>query len=634
MREVMGCIEQQKDFQPAQLNGFKTKKSSGQRRASSATRSSNHAPSSKASDPGNTDSGHRQPKASSTKKRISSYGSLLQSANGSSTASTGQAAIDEEIARYLKSPRLTTLLKLQRQPDPMIVSLADIGSPTGHPVIIFLGLGCVRYLVALYDELAEALGLRLVCIDRWGLGKTSQVPDHSRGFLEWSNVLEEVVDQLKIYRFSILAHSAGAPYALAASLKLGDRVQGSVHLLAPWVSMTADGGVNAGNYKWLKYVPNSMIKTAQAAEWKMTGWRLGKPPSLNQAPVGYNAGSSLSSKDRMGLDLSDCSSDYFPLEADEAIEEGEENEEDGFVDRERVEEEGQSKRRDEEEVDEEEDGCNRLPKNVRSRLLRQSIESRLSDWSNLSSNTSLNYQEVSTNPSVIIRGKSVHSGLSKPGSLLGKVFTGKESEQQVGRKNNHSDEYLDASNRSLRSSRSTSKLSSSNHGHESLKRFPVDLRCGDGDRSSTRSINNSPGRITSSRRRATSTLSSSRNQAVDQISLGVQTISETPRALIGISLMKASYAESLKGGTSDLMAILEKNSKPWGFSYRDVYKDLKVWHGSKDEKLSCKGSEWISEVVSKGSVKLKIVEGADHGLMTNVKVMYEVLESISEEWNP
>lgn len=33
--------------------------------------------------------------------------------------------------------------------------------------MVFLGLGCVRYLTALYDEMAIALNLRLICIDRY-----------------------------------------------------------------------------------------------------------------------------------------------------------------------------------------------------------------------------------------------------------------------------------------------------------------------------------------------------------------------------------------------------------------------------------------------------------------------------------
>lgn len=77
----------------------------------------------------------------------------------------------QAVAQYLRSARLTTLLKLTRSPhasqdNPLTVSLSDLGSPSGFPVVVFLGLGCVRHIMGLYDEMAECLGLRLITIDR------------------------------------------------------------------------------------------------------------------------------------------------------------------------------------------------------------------------------------------------------------------------------------------------------------------------------------------------------------------------------------------------------------------------------------------------------------------------------------
>jgi len=77
----------------------------------------------------------------------------------------------QAVAQYLRSARLTTLLKLTRSPhasqdNPLTVSLSDLGCPTGFPVIVFLGLGCVRHIMGLYDEMADCMGLRLITIDR------------------------------------------------------------------------------------------------------------------------------------------------------------------------------------------------------------------------------------------------------------------------------------------------------------------------------------------------------------------------------------------------------------------------------------------------------------------------------------
>lgn len=76
------------------------------------------------------------------------------------------------IAQYLRSSRLTTMLKLTRSPHasrdhPLTVSLSDLGSPTGVPLVVFLGLGCVRHIMGLYDEMAECMGVRLITIDRY-----------------------------------------------------------------------------------------------------------------------------------------------------------------------------------------------------------------------------------------------------------------------------------------------------------------------------------------------------------------------------------------------------------------------------------------------------------------------------------
>jgi hypothetical protein len=83
-----------------------------------------------------------------------------------------QPPASHAIAQYLRSKRLTTLLKLTRSPHgslehPLTVSLADLGCSTGYPLVVFLGLGCVRHVIGVYDEMAECLGLRLIAIDRY-----------------------------------------------------------------------------------------------------------------------------------------------------------------------------------------------------------------------------------------------------------------------------------------------------------------------------------------------------------------------------------------------------------------------------------------------------------------------------------
>ena len=78
----------------------------------------------------------------------------------------------QAIAQYLRSSRLTTVMRLTRGPHasrehPLNVSFSDLGSATGSPLVVFLGLGCVRHIMGLYDEMAECLGIRLITIDRY-----------------------------------------------------------------------------------------------------------------------------------------------------------------------------------------------------------------------------------------------------------------------------------------------------------------------------------------------------------------------------------------------------------------------------------------------------------------------------------
>ena len=95
--------------------------------------------------------------------------------------------------------------------------------------------------------------------------------------------------------------------------------------------------------------------------------------------------------------------------------------------------------------------------------------------------------------------------------------------------------------------------------------------------------------------------------------------------------MRASHAEALKGGTQDLLAILERpGSRPWGFSYTDVRKHVKVWYGDKDERIGIASVRWMEAKMK--DCEVKIIKGEGHGLLTNAEVVVEVLESIAAEW--
>jgi surfactin synthase thioesterase subunit len=56
-----------------------------------------------------------------------------------------------------------------------------------------------------------------------------------------------------------------------------------------------------------------------------------------------------------------------------------------------------------------------------------------------------------------------------------------------------------------------------------------------------------------------------------------------------------------------------------------------VWYGDKDEKIGISSVRWMERVMKDCTVK--IVEGGDHSLLTNAKVVVEVLESVAKDWD-
>ncbi|GAA5973743.1 hypothetical protein JCM11641_005113 [Rhodosporidiobolus odoratus] len=571
-------------------------------------------------------------------------------------------AAETQLAHLLKSPRLTRLVTLKSG---LTVSLADVGAADGHPVLVFLGLGSVRYLIALYDEIAATFNLRLICFDRWGLGRTSDVPDSQRGFVEWSEIVEELVSPslLDLTSFSVLAHSAGAPYAAASAVRphLLDKIHGSLHLLAPWVSTSADS--LAGMYKYLKYVPSGVLKTAQAAEWKMQAWRLGKPPQIVHAAVGYDAkvgrmvgegeaaGESEEMGDRAGAGAR--SGSWSPsLEMGSPVTKAGRT----FSSASSVAGAGAAKvaelygadagvlvagpanaagtrkasvggwkllgggRRTERSttVPGCEDGGS--PLRPTSMLLKRSSSYTSSPGTTPPPSTST--CETAAASSRALSPNDLPTPVSKRSSVFSTASTGSPSPAPRTRTISHS---------------SISSVLNRN------ARPPTPVNTGV-------AFSGPSPLLSPSSPLASSTASLPRCISPSPAPASASSIA--PAALID-GLLRASHAESLRGGTSDLLVLLERtssssnstsgtNSKKsqgpgLGFEYRDLQSSLKVWYGDRDDRISLGSIRWLEKEVKergkKGVCEVKVVEGADHGLMANGRVMFEVLESIASEWN-
>lgn len=562
-----------------------------------------------------------------------------QSVNIPSPTSTGHEIQEQlELSLLLRSPRLTRLVKLSRPHNAhLTVSIADVGSPSGHPVVVFLGLGSVRYMLALYDELAEVFGLRLICVDRWGVGKTTNEPDITkRGFREWSRVVEEVVEDhlgLPRGRFSILAHSAGCPFAVETAL--ATRVTGAIHLLAPWVVSVAGasadelgGGVSAdslaGMYKYLKYVPSGVLKTAQAAEWKIQGWRLGKaPPSV------------VVERDDDMFNVAETAEDHeddYDSRKDASV--------DGSVLSKAAKRESLASL-----------GI------VGSGDVVDKLERMYPDGGirlagpHATSSTRSAHAAASTprrKGSLSVNGKSLLGSILGGSAKSNRSYSGDASPSSVrstGRRSSyfaasaiHDSPASSARERSsgLTAPATPTSASSKRTSYLSDRSFPP----------------RSPTDSHSSLDHPSSPSASSIPPRGSHLTATPTRASISPAVLIS-GLLRASHAESLPGSTLDLLVLLDRssNSAAKTIDYRAVERPVRVWFGDKDDRISENSVRSLEREMKQ--CRVEVVPGADHNLMTSERdplplmkvrvisdclpsrtdhqVMFRVLESISKE---
>ncbi len=96
------------------------------------------------------------------------------------------------------------------------------GDPAGEPVLFFHGTGDSRLARHPDDGLTASLGVRLVTVDRPGVGGSTRLAD--RTLLDWPPDVAALADALGIERFAVGGWSGGGPHALATAHALGERV--------------------------------------------------------------------------------------------------------------------------------------------------------------------------------------------------------------------------------------------------------------------------------------------------------------------------------------------------------------------------------------------------------------------------
>jgi pimeloyl-ACP methyl ester carboxylesterase len=110
---------------------------------------------------------------------------------------------------------------------------AEWGDGGGGPLLYFHGWPGARVEGRLADEAAKATGVRLIALDRPGMGLSDFQP--RRALVDWPDDVGQLADALGLERFAVLGISGGGPYAAACAWKLSDRLTraGIVSGLAP-----------------------------------------------------------------------------------------------------------------------------------------------------------------------------------------------------------------------------------------------------------------------------------------------------------------------------------------------------------------------------------------------------------------
>ena len=106
------------------------------------------------------------------------------------------------------------------------LSWYEHGDRSGRPCVFLPGAGTSGHAGAALAEAATACGIRLISVDRPGLGHSSPAP--RRPLAGWASDIEQLADHLALERFGLLGHSAGGAYALAVTHRLPDRVSCTV----------------------------------------------------------------------------------------------------------------------------------------------------------------------------------------------------------------------------------------------------------------------------------------------------------------------------------------------------------------------------------------------------------------------
>jgi pimeloyl-ACP methyl ester carboxylesterase len=115
--------------------------------------------------------------------------------------------------------------------DGRTLGFAEFGDPQGKPIFEFHGNPSSRLGSELFDESAKKMGIRVIGIDRPGMGLSDFKPN--RKLLDWPDDVIELAEILEIERFPIVGGSGGVPSTLACAHKIPEMLSAVGVLYGP-----------------------------------------------------------------------------------------------------------------------------------------------------------------------------------------------------------------------------------------------------------------------------------------------------------------------------------------------------------------------------------------------------------------
>ena len=108
--------------------------------------------------------------------------------------------------------------------DGRTLGFAEYGQRAGKALFYFHGFPGARMEARFLAEQATQLNVRLMGVDRPGIGLSTFKTN--RRYLDWPDDVVELADNLHIDRFSVAGLSGGSPYVLACAFKIPKRLTG------------------------------------------------------------------------------------------------------------------------------------------------------------------------------------------------------------------------------------------------------------------------------------------------------------------------------------------------------------------------------------------------------------------------